>query len=229
MNGKQEQSKKIFAIIPAFNEEKNIVQVVKNTKNFISNIIVVDDGSKDNTYKILKDNFNNEITILRHEINLGKGAAMKTGCDAALLLGAETIIMIDGDGQHSPNDIDRLLYKLKDDKLDIVFGIRQFDKNMPFMKIFGNKFLSSCINIFSNVRLEDTQSGFRAFTAEAYKKIRWVSTDYSVESEMIVRTGKHNLKYGSEIIQTIYKDNHKGTTPIDGVIIFFNLLKWRFL
>lgn len=219
----------IFAVIPAYNEAKNIIGVIKNLEKHILNIIVIDDGSADNTHALLKENFYGRIKILQHKINLGKGAAMKTGCEAALKLGAKIIIMIDGDGQHSPEDIPQMLNKLINKNLDIVFGIRRFDKNMPVIKTLGNKFLSCAINFFSHVRLDDTQSGFRAFTTKAYEKIRWVSTDYSIETEMIIRAGKHNLKYGAVPIQTIYMDNHKGTTPIDGIIIIFNLLKWRFL
>ena len=224
-----EQHKNIFAIIPAYNEENNIISTINNIKKYISNIIVIDDGSADNTCALLKQNFNNQITILKHKINLGKGAAMKTGCDAAIKMRAKTLVMIDGDGQHKGKDIPKLIYKLKKENLDIIFGLRTFSKEMPLLMRIGNKFLSFIINLVSKIKLEDTQSGFRIFTADAYKKIYWVSTDYSVETEMIIRAGKHNLKYGTAPIQTIYKDNHKGTTPIDGVIIFFNLLKWRFL
>ena len=85
------------------------------------------------------------------------------------------------------------------------------------------------INIVSRVKISDTQSGFRVLTAAAYEKVRWVSTDYSVETEMIIRAGKNGLKYDTIPINTIYRDNYKGTTLVDGVVIFLNLLKWRFL
>ncbi|MCK4539872.1 glycosyltransferase family 2 protein [Candidatus Parcubacteria bacterium] len=229
MNHEIKKNNKVYAVIPAYNEENNIISTINNIKKYISNIIVIDDGSEDDTYALLKQNFNNQITILKHKINLGKGAAIKTGCEAAIKMGAKTLVMIDGDGQHMGEDIPKLIHKLEKEKLDIIFGLRTFSKKMPLLMRAGNKFLSFIINLVSKIKLEDTQSGFRIFTADAYKKIHWVSTDYSVETEMIIRAGKHNLKYGTVPIQTIYKDNHKGTTPIDGIIIFFNLLKWRFL
>ena len=103
-------SSRIYAVIPAYNEENNIVPTINNIKKYISNIIIVDDGSNDNTYSLLKQNFDNKIIILKHKINLGKGAAMKTGCEAAIKLGAETLIMIDGDGQHIGEDMGHTQY-----------------------------------------------------------------------------------------------------------------------
>ena len=78
-----------------------------------------------------------------------------------------------------------------------------------------------------NIKIKDTQSGYRAFSVEAYKKIRWRSSDYSMESEMIANVGKHKLKYEQIPIETIYTDRYKGTTVLDGVKIVFNMLWWR--
>ena len=109
--------KKIFIIIAAYNEQKNLGAVIDETKKFCKNIIVVDDGSKDKTYEIAK---NKGIIALKHIINLGKGAAVKTGADYALKHGAEAIILVDADGQHEPKEIPRFLNSLKGK--DIVFG-----------------------------------------------------------------------------------------------------------
>jgi len=216
---------KTFVIIPAYNEEKNISRVIDGAKEYTDNIIVVDDGSRDNTFQIAKT-LNESAIVLRHKINLGKGAALKTGCEAAINLGAEKLVLMDADGQHDPNDIPKLVDKLEKENLDIVFGARQPNENMPTMMFLGNKILTKLINFFLNIKLTDTQTGFKALTSEAYKKLRWHSSDYSVETEMIVKAGKNNLRYGEVSIQTIYKDNYKGTTCIDGIKIFFNLIKW---
>lgn len=216
--------KNIFAVIPAHNESKKIGDVIKKTKKYIKNIIVVDDGSTDDTYDVSKKE---GAVVLKHIINMGKGAALKTGCDFALKNKADIIIAIDSDGQHDPNEIPLFLKAIENKNIDIVFGHRKLTKNMPFILRFGNLFISKLTKLLYNIRLKDTQCGFRAFTSEAYKKIRWVALDYSVESEMIAKAGKNKLKYAQVPIQTIYTDDYKGTTVIDGIKIIFNMFMWK--
>jgi glycosyltransferase involved in cell wall biosynthesis len=214
----------VFVILPGFNEEKHVKKVIDSIKKEgFDNIIFVDDGSVDLTVReVLKTN----AVILKHKINLGKGAATKTGCDYALSKGAKTLVLMDSDGQHDAREIKKFLRALKNN--DIVFGYRYFNKNMPFTMRFGNIFLSFASSILFGFKIKDTQNGFRVFTSDAYKKIRWFSRDYGMESEMIARASKHNLSYSEVLIKTIYHDTHKGTTPLDGVKIFFNMLRFRF-
>ncbi len=211
-----------FAVIPAYNEEKHIKEVIEKTSQFLKNIIIVDDGSKDSTYKQAKSTGN---TVLRHIVNLGKGAALKTGCDYATNHGAEAIIVLDSDLQHKPEDIPRFLNALKDS--DFVMGYREKTKGMPTVLRFGNWFIDTATNILFNANIKDSQSGYRAFTKEAYHKIRWNSTDYSVESEMIARTVKNRIKYKQIPIETIYLDKYKGTGMLDGISIVFKILWWK--
>ncbi len=214
--------KDIFVIIPAYNEEKRIVSVIRETKSYSKNIVVVDDGSSDKTFDVSKKE---NVFVLKHIINLGKGAALKTGCEYALRKGAKKMIFIDADGQHSPKDIPRFLNALE--SVDIVFGSRSLNKNMPAVLKFGNWFISQVNTLFFGIKLKDTQSGYRAIKAAAYRKIRWKSTNYSVEAEMIARVSKKNLKYKEITIKTIYSDRYKGTTVLDGIKIVFNLFWWK--
>jgi hypothetical protein len=89
--------------------------------------------------------------------------------------------------------------------------------------------ISKVIKFLYNVKIKDSQCGYRAFTAETYKKIRWRATDYSMESEMIANTGKYKLKYKEVPIETIYGDKYKGTTIVDGVKIVLNMFLWKVL
>lgn len=214
----------VWVVIPAYNEEKNICSVIIEVKKYIDNIIVIDDGSRDNTYDAAKKN--DEVIVLKHLLNLGKGAAVKTGCDFALKKGAKIIILIDSDGQHDPKEIPNFLQAL--DGFDIIFGYRQFNKTMPFVFKFGNSFINLATKIIYDISLKDTQSGYRAFTADTYRKIRWKASDYSMESEMIANVGKNHLKYKEIPIKTIYTDKYKGTTIFDGIKIVFNMVLWRF-
>lgn len=222
---------KAAVVIPAYNEEKTISQVIQGVKKYVQDIIVVDDGSQDKTYVLAKQALAQtpRTMVLRHSINLGKGATLKTGCQAALQRGADLLITIDADGQHSASDIPKLIAKLKEENLDIVFGVRRIDKKIPFLRFLGNKLITKVINFLSGLSLNDTQSGFRAFTSQAYQKIIWQSSDYRVETEMIVKTGQHQLKYGQVPIATIYKDAYKGVTIFDGLKIVFHLFKCKFL
>lgn len=216
--------KDVFVVLPGFNEEKHVLKTIKDIeKEGFSKVVFVDDGSADSTFKkALESN----AVVLRHEINLGKGSAVKTGCDYALKRGAKIIVLMDSDGQHEAKDIKKFVKALRGK--DIVFGYRHFDKKMPFTMRFGNAFLTLFSRFLVGINVKDTQAGFRCFTSEAYKKIRWHSRDYGMESEMIVRASKQKLKFSQIRISTIYHDAHKGTTPIDGFKVLFNMLKFKF-
>lgn len=211
-----------FVIIPAHDEEKHLSAVIRKTKIYSKNIIVVDDGSKDNTSDVAKKE---GVVVLKHIVNLGKGAALKTGADYAVSNGADILVFMDSDGQHDPKEISEFLKNLKGN--DIVFGSRRRTKVMPFVFKFGNWFISFLSSLLFGVKLHDTQSGYRTMTADAYKKVRWTARDYSVESEMISLVGKKKLRYKEIFIKTIYSDKYKGTTVLDGVKIVLNMIWWR--
>ncbi|MDD9954343.1 MAG: glycosyltransferase family 2 protein [Candidatus Woesearchaeota archaeon] len=211
-----------YIIIPAYNEGSRIRTVVREAKKHSKNIVVVDDGSTDTTAAVAK---RAGAVVLQHIINLGKGAAMKTGAEYALSKKATNLVFLDGDGQHKPNDVPVFLRALK--KHDIVFGQRKRSKNMPFVRRFGNWLIAFTVKNIYDMHLEDCICGYRAFTANAYKKLRWKSRAYGVECEMIARAGKHNLSYASIPVATIYLDKHKGMTIFDGIRVMFYLIWWR--
>ena len=210
-----------YIIIPAHNEQQHIAEVISKAKKYGS-VIVVDDGSKDTTGEIA---LNNGAIVLTHLINMGKGAALKTGCDYAVQQNPNLLIALDADSQHDANDIPRFIENLKN--VDIVFGHRELSQSMPALLRFGNKAINKITEWLFNVRLHDTQCGFRAFTPETYEKIRWVASNYSMESEMIANMRRANLTYKEIPIKTIYTDRFKGTTVIDGIKIVMNMVWWR--
>jgi glycosyltransferase involved in cell wall biosynthesis len=216
------QSSSVWAVIPAHNEAGRIGSVISRTRKILKNVVVVDDGSTDGTLSVSKKA---GAIVLRHQINLGKGAALKTGCDYAIKRGASVIVVLDADAQHKPEDVPRFISEIG--KVDIVFGCRGLNKKMPSILRFGNWVISRLTSILYGVELTDTQTGFRAFTSNAYKKIRWQSADYSMESEMISLVGKHKLRYAKINIETLYPDRYKGTTVLDGIKIVFNLIRWK--
>lgn len=211
--------KKIYCVIPAYNEIKHISDIINRSKKFCDYVIVVDDGSLDNTFEIAQKA---GADTLRLSINMGKGTALKTGCEYAIHHGADIIIFIDADGQHDPSDIPKFVAQLETS--DIVFAYRIFNQKMPLVFRFGNKVINKTIRILFGINLRDTQCGYRAFNKDVYRKIRWTAMDYTIESEMIAYTAKSGLKYSQVPIQTVYNEDYKGTTIFDGIKIVINML-----
>jgi glycosyltransferase involved in cell wall biosynthesis len=211
-------------VIPAYNEEKELGAVINETITLGYVPIVVNDGSGDNTGVIAQQA---GAIVLEHIINMGKGAAARTGCDWAAMKGANIIVLMDADGQHKPKDIKRMLKEIQ--YADVVFGYRSLNKDMPLVMRVGNWFINTTSKVINGIDVRDTQSGFRAMKADTYKRIRWTSNDYGMESEMIGAIAKKKISYKQIPISTIYKDSFKGTTVIDGIRIVLRLIKWRLL
>ena len=217
--------RRIFVVLPGHNEEDRLAEVLEDVLRRYDNVIFVDDGSTDRTYEIAAAS--GAIT-LSHITNLGKGAALRTGCDFALSKGADVIVVMDSDGQHDPAEIPKFL-KALDGGSDIVVGCRKWNSDMPFVMKLGNYGLHKISSMMFKVDVSDTQSGFRAFTAESYPRIRWESNDYSMESEMLARIHSEGLKVSTVGIRTIYHDTYKGTTVMNGLRIATNMIIWKML
>ena len=211
-----------IAVIPAYNEEAHIAAVVKGAQQFVQKVIVVDDGSHDSTRARAAAA---GATVLRHVVNMGKGVALKTGFAAAAALGADVLVVLDGDGQHDVKDIPRFLTALQ--HADIVIGARQLNMAMPVVFKMGNFFLQKAFCILFNASISDTQSGYRAFRRGIYEQLTWQSHGYSVETEMLVDARKKGFTCVEIPIKTVYLNAVKGTTIIDGMLIFIDMLLWK--
>jgi glycosyltransferase involved in cell wall biosynthesis len=217
-------------VIPARNEAPRLPAVLDSLPASLPSIrridvVVVDDGSTDDTSDCAR---RHGARVARHAVNLGKGAALSTGCDAALALGADLIVTMDADGQHQAADLPRLLGPLLADTADVVLTYRQASgTSMPAVLKVGNVALSALVKLLFGIAIRDSQCGLRAFSAAAYPRLRWEARDYSVESEMLMRIARNHLRFREVPIATVYRDRHKGTQPIDGVRILGQLLRWR--
>lgn len=212
-----------WIIIAAYNEQRHIADLLRRIKQLkFRNIIVVDDGSRDGTQQVAQ---RQGVVALRHAVNLGKGAAMKTGAEYALRNGAAALIFIDGDGQHNPGLLPQFLLALNAGN-QIVFSYRRRGR-APILRMLGGRAINLIFRLLYGIRLQDSICGYRAMTVQAYRCVRWTSRDYSVESEMIARAGLHHISYTEIPIDTIYHDKYKGMTIIDGVAVLWNLLWWR--
>jgi glycosyltransferase involved in cell wall biosynthesis len=216
---------KIYIVVPAYNEGARIGRVLHDLEKTKLPVIVVDDGSRDKTYQIAK---RYGFMALRHEINLGKGAAMKTGAIAAFNLGADAVIFIDSDGQHRISDLSQFTGALKTNKFDVVFGVRDLLR-IPFVRRVGNSVASILVGTLFDIHVLDLLCGYRALTKKAFRKIDWKSPGYSVETEMVAMTGKYRLRHCEVAISTVYYDKFKGLSPTEGLGIIFDVLKWKFI
>jgi glycosyltransferase involved in cell wall biosynthesis len=222
-SNKKISKKNIWIIIPGLNEEKYIATVLKKVGKQTNNIIIVDDGSSDSMPKIAKKYTDH---VLSHSVNLGKGAALKTGCEYAFKkLKAEAVIFMDSDDQHDPEELPSFIKALT--VSDVVFGVRSFDENMPLIRIMMNRLASLVIYFLFGRYIPDIPSGYKAFTKKAYKKLSWNSTDYAVEMEIAARTAKYKLAYTKITIKTIYHDFDRGMTILDTVRMITKILSWR--
>ncbi len=197
--------KAVYIVIPAHNEERVIGHVVKNVaaEGFTS-IIVVDDGSFDATSETAQTQ---GAIVIRHILNRGKGAATKTGIQAALKLGADIVVTIDGDGQHSPEEISSLIEPIAEDICDVVLGTRSLNKkSMPWHKVIHNAIANTITLLYAGIRVQDSQSGFRAYSRHACALLDTKTDSYEYESEVIRLIASHNLSYQEVPISVAYTD-----------------------
>lgn len=220
---------KTYIVLPAYCEEKVIKKVIESIKKEgYNNIIVVDDGSSDNTYKEAKLT---GVIVLKHPINRGKGAATQTGIDAAKLLNADIIVTMDSDGQHDPKDIKNLIKPILNNKADVVIGSRMLTpKDMPKSRLIMNKIANLITYIFFGVMVSDSQSGFRAYNKKAYTSVYTYQDRYEFESEMLGQIKNAKLRIKEVPIKVIYTDysknkyKHMNTFPAQGLTNGFKMI-----
>lgn len=220
---------KIAVVLPIFNEEKKISDVLDTISKIKLPVILINDGSTDKTLQVVKEKIkkNKNVTLISHRINLGKGAALRTGAEAAFSTGTEAVIFMDSDGQHDASDLSKFIEKLATKKYDIVLGSRNLDHGVPLIRFLGNKVASVLISLLFGLYVSDILSGFRAVTKKGYKKLNLESTGYGIETEMIVKIAKYNLVSCEIPVRTIYHDKNKGVTILDSIGILLDVFRWR--
>lgn len=223
---------RLAIVIPAFNESGSIQNVLDSIPTKLQGIkeiipIVVDDGSLDNTYELAKQKTK---FVARHVINLGLGAALITGFEAAKKLNCDIAVTLDGDGQHNPNNINDLIKPITNQKADVVIGTRMKDtENMPFIKIFGNWGMNFMTALIMQAWCTDTQSGMRALGKKALQKMTLHSVGYEISSEIIGESKRSKLKLVEVPIETIYTEYSmaKGQSVLNAANIFTRLISIR--
>ena len=213
---------RIAAVIPAFNEEVAIGSVALLTGEHVDEVIVVDDGSSDRTAHVAEMA---GARVIRHHKNRGKGAALKTGFEAA---DADIVVTLDADGQHNPAEIPKLVEPILRGEADVVNGSRYLhgrDENTPRYRRVGQRILDRATNIATGLEITDTQSGFRAFSAESIPHFKFKDPGFVVESEMLSDAAEAGLRIVEVEVGVRYDVDGSTRNPIShGVSVLLRII-----
>ena len=194
---------RVAVVIPAFQATATIGDVVTRTRATLpdAQVIVVDDGSTDGTGE---EGRGKGASVLTHPRNRGKGVALRTGIARACADGADMIVTLDGDGQHPPEEIPRLLAPLAEGRADLVLGARRRDGVMPLSRRFTNWLSATLASRIAGQRLHDAQTGFRAFTRAVVERIQPAGDRYEYEANFLLDALRAGYRVASVEVATIY-------------------------
>ena len=209
-------------LIPSYNEARTIGHLVSELRARDLTVYVVDDGSTDKTAAIAESE---GAVVVQHKENSGKGASMREGFKHILKRGFDSVVVMDGDGQHVVEDIGSFIEKMKETNADIVVGNRMLDtSSMPSIRIHTNRFMSALISLIAGQNVPDTQSGFRLIKREVLQKINLESSNYEIESEMIIKAARAGFRIESVSMKTVYKDEKSRINPVVDAFRFIAFL-----
>ena len=215
---------KVAALIPAYLEERHIRAVATRTRQQLDTVLVVDDGSPDATTAEAQAA---GVEVLRHESNQGKGAAIKTGLRALIeRAGLEFILVLDGDGQHLPEEIPHFLRAARHSTAPMIVGNRMTDlQAMPLVRRLTNLTMSRLISRACGQSIPDSQCGFRMFRRDlAVAFLSCPSTKYDFESEMLILAARRGCEIGTAPVSTIYGEEKSKIHPVRDTLRFLQLM-----
>lgn len=218
----------VAAVIPAYQCAETIGAVVAALRRRLEHVVVVDDGSRDATEKEAQAA---GAATIRLAENRGKGAALRRGIDAALELGVDALVLLDGDGQHDPADLDLFLRAWDDDIADLVIGSRMAAPHLiPKERYWTNYIGTRILSWMTGMELEDSQSGYRLAAADLLDSMDLRSSRYAIESEMIIKAAHRDARIDHVPIRTIYEETGRShyrplrdTVRISCAAVYFKL------
>ena len=220
---------RVLVCIPAFNEAKNISDIISKSKKYANEIIVYDDGSTDDTYEVAMAA---GATVIRNPENKGYGVAIRSLFQFAKERNADVMVTLDSDGQHDPDQIPDLIRPILQDKLDIVIGSRFLNKEdkkkVPRYRSFGIKTITKFTQYVSYGNITDSQSGFRAYNKNALSKINLFEDGMAVSTEILLRAREKNLLSTEVPITIIYdiKDTSTHNPLKHGIGVLFSVFQF---
>ena len=232
MDQKRALSSRFCALIPAYNLSRTIFEVVRQTREHLREILVVDDGSQDETARLARES---GAKVLRIAKNQGKGWALRKGFKHLLEKPWEGVITLDGDLQHDPAEIPNLIREHDKSEAQIVIGSRMAEtEKMPWIRYWTNRIGVYCISWAVGQPLTDTQSGFRLYGRKVIETIPLWTTRYDTETEILLKAGLLGMKITYVPIRTIYHEDDKSSSsfrPFPDTflicMVFLKSLFWR--
>lgn len=218
---------RIIVAIPAHNEEQFIAEVVLKAREFADEVIVVDDGSTDKTARIAKAV---GAVVIRHKVRRGAGGATKSCFEATKAKGADVLVTLDGDAQHEPAEISKLVAPILSGEVDLVIGSRFLggQGNMPRYRQFGIKVITWLFNFGSRVKVSDAQSCFRAYGEKALHSLSATEEGFGFSIELLVQARQKGFTLTEVPIRCIYHSgSHSANPVIHGLGVAFTVLKLR--
>jgi len=202
---------KIIAAMPAYNEANYIGSVVLQVRQYADEVIVADDGSRDRTAKIAELA---GATVIRHERNKGKGAAIRSILAEVRKRNADILVLLDADSQHDPEEIPFFIRAVSEGS-DLVIGSRKIGRhNVPLYRKVGQKVLSYLTGVLSEAKVSDTESGFRGLSKKAISVMQFKESGFAIEAEMISEATSKGLKIVEVPISAIYTKDGSTLNPI---------------
>jgi len=219
-----ENKTRIAAVIPAYNEEKHISDVVRRTRQKLDDVLVVDDGSQDTTAERAREA---GAEVIVHEQNRGKGETIKTGLRHWLDRQFDFVIILDADGQHRPEEIDRFIAAaLSVDEPKLILGSRMNDvSSMPRVRLIVNRWMSERISALCGQEIPDTQCGFRMLHRQLIPEVLGGTARFDYETEMLILASRKGFRIDSVPISTVYSDEVSSIHPVRDTIRFFKLMR----
>lgn len=221
---------KVVILIPAYNSAATLGDVLSKilSRHSEQDVLVVDDGSSDNTVGIAKKH---GVQLVSHSENRGKGAALRTGFVRAIELKADAVLTLDADGQHDPVYMPKFLDAMQRSSLDIIVGSRMRDlKSMPWDRQFSNKVTSKIMSARCRQKIEDGQCGYRLIRTDVLKKIELTTRHFETEAEILYKASLHGFKIGFVPISTIYNQAgssiRRGIDTLRFICLFFRSFFW---
>jgi len=214
----------VLVIVPAYNAARHLPELVARVRHFVcdTNFLVINDGSTDNTLEILRDL---KVNFISFRTNRGKGAALNAAFDYAVKKGYRSVLTLDADLQHLPEEIPGFF--AADDGRRLIIGTRRMNlKVMPFSRWVTNNLTSLIISIFSATRVRDSQSGFRLIPTSVLAAMPLKTVRYDFESEMLFKAGVLRCEVGEVPISTVYEKSASYINPLKDTLRFVRQI-WK--
>ena len=213
---------RICVIIPTYNESRAIADLINQIAKLGLEVIIIDDGSSDNTVKIATAC---GAKVLPNLKNMGKGASLIKGYNFALQHGFDAVVSMDGDGQHSPSDLPAFIQKAKTSASALIVGNRMgMTKTMPVLRQITNFLMSKFISLIVKQHIPDTQCGFRLAKKELLSKIGLSTSKYETESEVLIKAARLGFKIESIPVETIYSGQKSQINPLVDSLRFLRFM-----